>query len=55
MITQGKWIVKEVETHNGSFFKIIVENGESICNITTRNSERAKANAEKIVELINKL
>ena len=55
MITQGKWIVKEVETKKGIFFKIISEDGESICNITTRNLIRAEQNADKIVELINKL
>lgn len=60
MITQGKWIVKEIETTNGSYFKIVSENssyaqGESVCNITTRNSARARANADKIVELINNL
>ena len=55
MITQGKWIVEEAWSTKGNYFKIISVNGESICNITTRNMERAEANANKIVELINNL
>lgn len=56
--TKGEWVCEEVFTKNGSYFKVTVENGESICNITTRSQERQLANAKLIAaapELLKRL
>ena len=51
-ITTGEWITVDVGTPNGSFNKVVAMigdvQGESICNITTRNGERAFENAKLI-------
>lgn len=45
--TKGVWTVENVLTHNGDFYK--VKSGDmSVCNITTRNQEAARANAKLI-------
>ena len=48
--TKGEWKHITVATPNGffSFERVTIENGESICYITTRNSEQAIANAKLI-------
>lgn len=55
--TKGKWENIEVQTHSGRFFKIMCES-VSICNIITRNSDQAEANAKLIAcapEMLNLL
>lgn len=54
-ITKGIVAVEEVFTRNGtdSFLKVTVPKGESVCNITTRNMERAEGNAKVVAEAIN--
>lgn len=42
--TKGKWDAQLVSTGNGSFYRVGIFDGESVCNITTRNSDRALAN-----------
>lgn len=46
--TQGIWAVENVSNPNGSFYKVKVDNSESICNITTRDTERSRLNAQLI-------
>lgn len=45
--TKGEWNNEEVENEKGSYFKINAYN-ISICNITTRDQNLAKANAKLI-------
>ena len=45
--TKGKWIEIHVSNDRGDYYKAMAEN-VSICNVTTRNSEQAKANAKLI-------
>lgn len=52
-VTQGEIKAWEVFTQNGSFWRVGVPNdGESVCNITTRNGERAEGNANLIADSI---
>lgn len=56
--TEKDWLIKEVLTNNGTFFSVLSESGESVCNVTTRDFERAKANAlliKKSREMLEKL
>ena len=46
--TKGEWVGITVTTPNGFFERVTIKDGESICNVTTRNSKRAKANAKLI-------
>lgn len=46
--TKGKWAIENVSNPNGSFYKVKVDNSESICNITTRDTERSRLNAQLI-------
>lgn len=46
--TKGDWERFTISTHNGSYEKVQIENGTSICNVTTRNWEQAVANAKLI-------
>lgn len=46
--TEGQWKHRQVSTHNGDFFKVIANEDLAICNVTTRNSELARANAQLI-------
>ena len=46
--TKGEWVGITVTTPNGFFERVTIKDGESICNITTRNSKRAIANAKLI-------
>lgn len=47
--TLGEWEVEHVIKQNGdAYYKVGIELGTSICNITTRNSEQARANAKLI-------
>ncbi len=49
--TKGNWGTEFVGSPGCNYYyKVTVKNGESICNITTRNEERAHANA-KIIEI----
>lgn len=43
--TKGKWAVENASNPNGSFYRVKVDNSESICNITTRDTERSRLNA----------
>ena len=52
--TKGEWERFTISTHNGDYQKIKIENGTSICNITTRNEEQAIANA-KLIEVVPQL
>lgn len=45
---KGVWEAQEVSTKTGTYLKVTVNEGESICNITTRNQERQFANAKLI-------
>ena len=46
--TKGEWVGITVTTTNGFFERVTIKDGESICNVTTRNLKRAKANAKLI-------
>ena len=46
--TKGEWVGITVTTPNGFFERVTIKDGESICNVTTRNSKRAKANSKLI-------
>ena len=46
--TKGEWVGITVTTPNSFFERVTIKDGESICNVTTRNSKRAKANANLI-------
>lgn len=45
--TNGDWLAEEIWKENGSFYRVKTKT-ETVCNITTRNSERAKQNANLI-------
>ena len=62
--TKAPWKVFEILTDNGWWFKVSssqtdsASGGESICNITTRDLERAEANANLVAsapQLLNEL
>jgi len=46
-VTKGKWEQINVGNDKGDYHKVISDN-VSICNITTRNENEAKANAKLI-------
>lgn len=48
IFTKGEWVGITVTTPNGFFERVTIKDGESICNVTTRNSKRAIANAKLI-------
>lgn len=52
-VTPGE--VKSIEccNNNGEYYKVAVFNGESVCNITTRDKNRAKGNSLLIADSIN--
>jgi len=43
------WYVEEIWKENGSFYRVTTKT-ESVCNIITRNSEKAKQNAYLIAK-----
>lgn len=46
--TKGEWKDIIVSSADGWFHRVIAIEGESVCNITTRNTQRAQANAKLI-------
>ena len=47
-ITKGEWKDIIVSNADGWFHRVIAIEGESVCNIITRNTQRAQANAKLI-------
>jgi len=52
-ITEGEFVVENVTTNNGDFYKVITKKGASVCNVTTRDYVKARENTQLIADAFN--